>query len=167
MDTIALLHFFLALRTSEFRQAALAVRRNTGRIARGDPRSRVPARSASAGLRPCRQITQGSTPRRSAAGFGRLEDELGLAFSSGGRFGVRLTAGRPGGDAPRKGVLTELDAVKRAGSQNGTGGVGHIRLGVRMPADRRASGSLLALAPEPSERGATVLEMTTGDLPRR
>lgn len=40
-------------------------------------------------------------------------------------------------------ALAELDAVKRSGTQNGSGDLGEIRLGVRMPPIGEPLGSLL------------------------
>ncbi|MBO0734118.1 MAG: LysR family transcriptional regulator [Methylocapsa sp.] len=62
----------------------------------------------------------------------RLEEELGLTLFERGHAGVRLT---PSGRAVIvyvKRVLAELEMVKCAGLQSGTGRVGEIRLGVRM-----------------------------------
>ena len=76
--------------------------------------------------------------------IGRLEDELGLALFERGRSGVRLTAGGRAVMLHARRALAELDAVKRSGNQNGSGGVGEIRLGVRMPPIGEPLGSLLA-----------------------
>jgi DNA-binding transcriptional LysR family regulator len=76
--------------------------------------------------------------------IGRLEDELGLALFERGRFGVRLTAGGRAVLVHVRRALAELDTVERSGIQNGTGGVGEIRLGVRMPPVGEPLGSLLA-----------------------
>src|SRR6266436_4928796 len=76
--------------------------------------------------------------------IGRLEDELGLALFERGRSGVRLTAGGRAVMLHARRALAELDAVKRSGTQNGSGGVGEIRLGVRMPPIGEPLGSLLA-----------------------
>jgi DNA-binding transcriptional LysR family regulator len=63
----------------------------------------------------------------------RLEDELGLALFERGRAGVRLTAGGKAVMLLVRRVLAELDAVKRSGIENGSGDVGEIQLGVRLP----------------------------------
>jgi DNA-binding transcriptional LysR family regulator len=76
--------------------------------------------------------------------IGRLEDELGLALFERGRSGVRLTAGGRAVLFHVRRALAEVDAVERSGIQNGTGGVGEIRLGVRMPPIGEPLGSLLA-----------------------
>lgn len=60
---------------------------------------------------------------------GRFEDELGLALFERGHAGVPLTSG---GRAVLR-ALVELDAIGQAGDQNGSGIVGEVRLGVRMP----------------------------------
>ena len=64
---------------------------------------------------------------------GLFEDELGLAIFERQHAGVRLT---PGGKAVLPHIrraLTELDAIRHAGEQNGNGVVGEVRLAVRMP----------------------------------
>lgn len=65
--------------------------------------------------------------------IGRLEDELGLALFERGHSGVRLTAGGRAVVHHAKRVLAELDAVRCSGTQNGSGDVGEIKLGVRLP----------------------------------
>lgn len=65
--------------------------------------------------------------------IGRLEDELGLALFERGHSGVRLTAGGKTLLLHARRALAELDAIKRAGIENGSGDVGEIRLGVRLP----------------------------------
>ena len=65
--------------------------------------------------------------------IGRLEDELGLALFERGHSGVRLTAGGKAVMLHVRRALAELDAVRHSGSQNGSGDVGEIRLGVRLP----------------------------------
>lgn len=64
---------------------------------------------------------------------GRFEDELGLALFERGRGGVRLTSGGKAVLPHIRRALAELDAIRHAGDQNGTGTVGEVRLGVRMP----------------------------------
>ena len=76
--------------------------------------------------------------------IGRLENELGLALFERGHSGVRLT---PGGKAVMPHVrraLVELGAVKHSGTQNGSGGVGEIQLGVRLPPIGEPIASLLS-----------------------
>jgi DNA-binding transcriptional LysR family regulator len=63
----------------------------------------------------------------------RLEDELGLAIFERGHAGIRLTAGGKAVLVHARRVGAALEAVKLAGQQNGTGSVGEVRLGVRMP----------------------------------
>ena len=65
--------------------------------------------------------------------MGRLEDELGLSLFERKRTGVRITAGGKAVMVHVRHALAELDAIKRAGKQNGSGSVGEVRLGVRMP----------------------------------
>lgn len=76
--------------------------------------------------------------------IGRLEDELGLALFERGRSGIRLTAGGKAVMLHVRRALAELDAVERAGTQNGSGGVGEIRLGVRLAPIGEPLGSFLA-----------------------
>jgi DNA-binding transcriptional LysR family regulator len=63
----------------------------------------------------------------------RLEDELGLTLFERGRFGVRLTTGGKAVMVHVRRMLADFDAVLRAGASNGSGEIGEIRLGVRMP----------------------------------
>jgi DNA-binding transcriptional LysR family regulator len=76
--------------------------------------------------------------------IGRLEDELGLPLFERGHAGVRLTAGGRAVILHARRALAELDAIERAGIQNGTGDVGQIRLGVRLPPAGEPLGSLFA-----------------------
>jgi DNA-binding transcriptional LysR family regulator len=63
----------------------------------------------------------------------KTEDELGVTLFERRHFGIRLTnAGRAILVQVRR-VLADLEAVWVAGRCNGSGEVGHIRLGVRMP----------------------------------
>ena len=64
---------------------------------------------------------------------GRFEDELGLALFERGHGGVRLTSGGKAVLPHIRRALAELDAIRHAGDQNGTGIVGEVRLAVRMP----------------------------------
>jgi DNA-binding transcriptional LysR family regulator len=64
---------------------------------------------------------------------GRLEDELGLTIFERGRFGIRLTTGGKAVMVHVRRVLADFDAVLQAGSCNGSGQIGSIRLGVLMP----------------------------------
>jgi DNA-binding transcriptional LysR family regulator len=64
---------------------------------------------------------------------GRFEDELGLALFERGHGGVRLTTGGKAVLPHIRRALAELDAIRHAGDQNGTGIVGEVRLAVRMP----------------------------------
>jgi hypothetical protein len=70
---------------------------------------------------------------RSVAVVGGFEDELGLALFERGRGGVRLTSGGKAVLPHIRRALAELDAIRHAGDQNGTGTVGEVRLGVRVP----------------------------------
>ena len=74
----------------------------------------------------------------------RLEDELGLALFERGSAGVRLTSGGKTLLPHVRRALAELDAIKLAGSQNGSGLVGEVRLAVRMPPVGQPLRSLLA-----------------------
>ncbi len=65
--------------------------------------------------------------------IGRLEDELGLSLFERKRTGSRLTAGGKAVMIHVRRALAELEAIKCSGGQNGSGSVGEIRLGVRMP----------------------------------
>lgn len=65
--------------------------------------------------------------------IGELEDELGLALFERGHAGVRLTAGGEAVVLHVRRALAEIDAVRSAGSSNGSGDAGEVRLGVRMP----------------------------------
>ena len=73
---------------------------------------------------------QTSTVSRSVA---RTEDELGVTLFERGHFGIRLTTAGKAVMVYVRRVLAELEAVKRSGRCNGSGDVGQIRLGVRMP----------------------------------
>lgn len=53
--------------------------------------------------------------------IGRLEDELGLALFERGHSGVRLTAGGRAVMLHVRRALAELDAVRRSGTEHGSG----------------------------------------------
>ena len=74
----------------------------------------------------------------------RLENELGLALFERAKTGVHLTAGGQAlmGNVNR--ALAEFDAVVRSAGQTGSGHVGQIRLGVRLPPVGEPLFSLLA-----------------------
>ena len=95
----------------------------------------------------------------------RLEDELGLALFERGHSGVRLTAGGRAVVHHARRALAELDAVRRSGTQNGSGDVGEIHLGVRLPP---IGESLVTLLSKWHERhpgvALTVSEMNDRDL---
>ncbi|CAM5291076.1 MAG: LysR family transcriptional regulator [Rhizobiales bacterium 65-79] len=65
--------------------------------------------------------------------IGRVEEELGLTLFERGRFGIRLTTGGQAVLMFVRRALADIDAVMTSGHQNGTGKVGKVRLGVRMP----------------------------------
>jgi DNA-binding transcriptional LysR family regulator len=94
-----------------------------------------------------------------------LEDDLGVTLFERGHSGVRLTAsGRAIMPHVRR-ALAELDAIERSGLQNGTGGVGHIRLGVRMPPIGEPVGGLLADWRERHPKVVlTIIEMNERDI---
>jgi DNA-binding transcriptional LysR family regulator len=73
----------------------------------------------------------------------RLEDELGLAIFERGHAGIRLTSGGRAIMAHVKRALAELDAIKVSGVSRGSGDVGEVRLGVRMPPVGEPISSLL------------------------
>jgi len=75
------------------------------------------------------RITTSTISRR----VGRFEDELGLALFERGHDGVRLTSGGKAVLPHIRRALAELEAIRHAGDQNGTGKVGEVRLAVRMP----------------------------------
>jgi DNA-binding transcriptional LysR family regulator len=74
----------------------------------------------------------------------RLEDELGLALFERANTGVHLTAGGQTLMMHVNRALAEFDAVVRSASQRGSGHVGEIRLGVRLPPVGEPLFSLLA-----------------------
>jgi DNA-binding transcriptional LysR family regulator len=97
--------------------------------------------------------------------IGRLEDELGLALFERSSKGIRLTAGGQAVLRCARRALAELDAVKLAGKQNGTGAVGEVRLGVRVPPlGERLRGLLAAWRQSCSDVLLTVAEMNERDL---
>lgn len=63
----------------------------------------------------------------------QVEDELGVTLFERGHFGIRLTAGGKAVMVHVRRLLADLEAVKMSGRCNGSGNVGQIRLGVRMP----------------------------------
>jgi DNA-binding transcriptional LysR family regulator len=74
----------------------------------------------------------------------RLEGELSLTLFERLNTGVRLTADGKGLIAHVNRALAELDAVERSANQSGSGHIGVIRLGVRMPPVGEPLASLLA-----------------------
>ena len=97
--------------------------------------------------------------------IGKLEDELGLPLFERGHAGVRLTAGGRAVILHARRALAELDAIERAGIQNGTGDVGQIRLGVRMPPIGEPVGGLLADWRERHPKVVlTIIEMNERDI---
>lgn len=95
----------------------------------------------------------------------RLEDELGLSLFERFHSGVRLTTGGRAVMQHVRRVLAGLDAVKAAGTESGSGDVGEIRLGVRLPP---AGTSIVSLLADWRERNPniilTVAEMNDRDL---
>jgi len=75
--------------------------------------------------------------------IGRLEDKLGLALFERGHSGIRLTAGGKAVMRHVRRALAELDALRYSGTQSGSGDVGEIRLGVRLPPVGEPIASLL------------------------
>ena len=63
----------------------------------------------------------------------RLEDELGVTLFERGHFGIRLTSRGKAVMVHVHRVLADLDTLARSGDCNGSGKIGEIRLGVRMP----------------------------------
>ena len=63
----------------------------------------------------------------------QMEDELGVTLFERGHFGIRLTTGGKAVMVHVRRLLADLEAVKVSGRCNGSGNVGQIRLGVRMP----------------------------------
>ena len=63
----------------------------------------------------------------------QVEDELGVTLFERGHFGIRLTAAGKGVMVHVRRLLADLEAVKMSGRCNGSGNVGHIRVGFRMP----------------------------------
>ena len=90
----------------------------------------------------------------------RLEDELGLALFERGAAGVRLTTGGKALLPHVRRALAELDAIKLAGTQNGNGLAGEVRLAVRMPPVGEPLRDLLAdWRQQHRDVGLTVFEM--------
>ncbi|HXW71030.1 MAG TPA: LysR family transcriptional regulator [Methylocella sp.] len=95
--------------------------------------------------------------------IGRLEEELGLTLFERGRSGVRLTPGGRAVIVHVRRVLAELEMVKCAGLENGTGQAGEIRLGVRMPPIGEPVRSLLSMWRELHPK----ISLTVSELPDR
>jgi DNA-binding transcriptional LysR family regulator len=94
---------------------------------------------------------------------GRLEDELGVTLFDRGRAGVRLTPSGRAVIVHVKRVLAELEMVKCAGLESGTGLLGEIRLGVRMPPIGEPVQSLLSTWRELHPK----ISLTIAELPDR
>jgi DNA-binding transcriptional LysR family regulator len=73
---------------------------------------------------------QTSTVSRKVA---RLEDKLGVTLFERGHFGIRLTSAGKDVMIHVRRVFADLEAVKTSGHCNGSGHIGKIRLGIRMP----------------------------------
>lgn len=95
--------------------------------------------------------------------IGRLEEELGLTLFERGRAGVRLTPGGRAVIVHVRRALAELEMVRCAGLENGTGQVGEIRLGVRVPPIGEPVQSLLSTWPELHPK----VSLTIAELPDR
>jgi len=97
--------------------------------------------------------------------LGRFEDELGLAVFERGHNGVRLTTGGKAVLLHARRAVAELEAVKLAARQNGTGAVGEVRLGVRIPPiGERMRDLLLGWRQDCADVLLTVFEMNERDL---
>jgi DNA-binding transcriptional LysR family regulator len=93
--------------------------------------------------------------------IGRLEDELGFALFERAKSGVHLTAGGQSLMGHVNRTLAEFDAVVRAAGETGSGHIGAIRLGVRLPPVGEPLVSLLAGWRERHPNVAlTIAEMT-------
>jgi DNA-binding transcriptional LysR family regulator len=93
--------------------------------------------------------------------IGRLEDELGFALFERAKSGVHLTAGGQSLMGHVNRTLAEFDAVVRAAGETGSGNIGAIRLGVRLPPVGEPLVSLLAGWRERHPNVAlTIAEMT-------
>ena len=99
----------------------------------GDSRSRILGGGGETGKFGLAARSLGMNTSAISRRIGRLEDKLGLALFERGPSGVRLTAGGKAVMVHVRRALAELDLVKRAGIENGSGDVGQIRLGVRLP----------------------------------
>lgn len=91
------------------------------------------AASATAGNFASAAKELGVHPSTVSRRIGRIEDELGLTLFERGRFGIRLTNGGKAVMTYVRRVLADIDALKHSGCGNGSGELGEIRLGVRMP----------------------------------
>ncbi len=72
-----------------------------------------------------------------------LEDELGLSLFERDHGGIRLTVGGQAIVVHARRVLSEIDAMRRAGMHYASGRVGEIRLGIRIPPIGEPARSLL------------------------
>ena len=96
---------------------------------------------------------------------GKFEDALGFALFERGHKGIRLTGGGKAVLVHARRAVAELEAIKFAGQQNGTGSVGEVRLGVRTPPIGEAMHALLSGWREESSNVAlTMCEMNDRDL---
>jgi DNA-binding transcriptional LysR family regulator len=96
---------------------------------------------------------------------GLFEDELGLAVFERGHAGVRLTTGGRTVLLHIRRALGELEAVKSAGRESGSGVVGEVRLGVRLPLiGEPIRGLLVGWAQSCPNVVLTVSEMNERDL---
>ena len=107
----------------------------------------------------------GLAPSTISRRIGRLEDELGLALFERGRAGVRLTAGGKAVMSRVRRALAELDAVRCVANRNGSGGVGEVRLGVRMPpVGEPIRGLLAGWREKHPDVALTIFEMNERDI---
>jgi DNA-binding transcriptional LysR family regulator len=85
----------------------------------------------------------GLSPSTISRRIGRLEDQLGLTLFERDHHGVHLTAGGRSIVMRVRHVLEELNEIFWVGNRNGSGAVGQIRLGVRIPPIGEPARSLL------------------------
>ena len=95
----------------------------------------------------------------------RLEDELGLAVFERGHRGIRLTTGGRAVLLHARRAAAEFEALRLAGTRNGSGAVGEVRLGLRMaPIGEPMRDLLAAWRQSCADVLLTVSEMNERDL---